>query len=150
MLTKADLRQRMKDLKKQCSEAERERLSVLVMAQAEAHEWFRAAKTVMVYQDFIEKWHREKEIWLPVVEGMDIRLKRYEGADRMRGGALHVMEPDTDVYQEDYDRIDLVLVPGVAFDAGGYRLGRGKGFYDRFLPKVKAPKIGICFPFQFV
>lgn len=159
MLTKADLRQRMKDLKKQCSEAERELLSVLVMAQAEAHEWFRAAKTVMVYhalkdevrtQDFIEKWHREKEIWLPVVEGMDIRLKRYEGADRMRGGALHVMEPDTDVYQEDYDRIDLVLVPGVAFDAGGYRLGRGKGFYDRFLPKVKAPKIGICFPFQFV
>lgn len=159
MLTKADLRQRMKELKRQYDETERGRLSVPVMAQLEAHPLFKAARTVMVYhalkdevrtQDFIEKWHKDKEIWLPVVEGMDIRLKRYEGADRMRGGALQVMEPDTNEYQEDYNRIDLVVVPGVAFDGQGYRLGRGKGFYDRFLPKVKAPKIGVCFPFQFV
>ncbi|MDE7150626.1 MAG: 5-formyltetrahydrofolate cyclo-ligase [Bacteroidales bacterium] len=159
MHTKEELRQQIRIRKRQHDAAALEALSIPVMAQVETHEWFRKARTVMVYhalkdevrtQDFIEKWHREKEIWLPVVEGLDIRLKRYEGAARMRGGALHVMEPDTDEYQEEYDKIDLVLVPGVAFDAAGYRLGRGKGFYDRFLPKVKAPKIGICFPFQFV
>lgn len=159
MLTKEELRQQIKIQKRQYGAAELEALSVPVMAQVEAHPLFQAARTVMVYhalkdevrtQDLIEKWHKEKEIWLPVVEGLDIRLKRYEGADRMRGGALNVMEPDNEAYQEDYGKIDLVLVPGVAFDGQGYRLGRGKGFYDRFLPKVKAPKIGICFPFQFV
>ena len=42
----------------------------------------------------------------------------------------------------------MVVVPGMAFDAQGNRLGRGKGYYDRFLPKVQAYKIGMCFAFQ--
>lgn len=159
MLTKDELRLQIKALKKQYDALALEVLSEPVMAQVEAHPWFVRAQTVLLYhalkdevrtQAFIERWRQEKEIWLPVVEGMDIRLKRYEGADNMRDGALRVQEPDTDEYQEDYDKIDLVIVPGMAFDGDGYRLGRGKGFYDRFLPKVKAPKIGVCFPFQFV
>lgn len=47
------------------------------------------------------------------------------------------------------DEIDLVLVPGLAFDISCNRLGRGRGFYDRFLPLcVKAIKIGLAFDFQ--
>lgn len=159
MQTKSELRAYIRTLKKQYDLPALIALSEPIMAQVEACKWFKQAKTIMAYhalgdevstQSFIEKWHKEKEIWLPVVEGDDIRLKRYEGSERLRDGALRVMEPDTDVYQENYDQIDLVLVPGMAFDAQGHRLGRGKGFYDRFLPKVKAPKIGLCFGFQFV
>ena len=49
------------------------------------------------------------------------------------------------------DAIDLIIVPGVGFDRQGNRLGRGKGYYDRLLPRIpSAYKIGICFPFQLV
>ena len=51
----------------------------------------------------------------------------------------------------DYAAIDFIVVPGVAFDAKGNRLGRGKGYYDRLLPRIpSAYKAGICFPFQLV
>ena len=48
----------------------------------------------------------------------------------------------------DLNKIDVILVPGVAFDRTLNRLGRGKGFYDKILSQTKACKIGICFDFQ--
>ena len=48
------------------------------------------------------------------------------------------------------DDLDLVLVPGVAFNLGGHRLGRGKGFYDRLLQNFSGKKIGVAFDEQIV
>ena len=48
------------------------------------------------------------------------------------------------------DELDLILVPGIAFTPGGLRLGRGAGYYDRFLAGTTAHRIGVCFESQLV
>lgn len=62
-------------------------------------------------------------------------------------GPLGIREPGTGVIPQ---RLDLIVVPGLAFTAAGHRLGRGAGFYDRFLSAVRPDtvKIGVCFDFQ--
>lgn len=62
-------------------------------------------------------------------------------------GAFSVYEP-TNAEKADLTEIDVVIVPGIAFDRSGARVGFGKGCYDRFLKEVKALKIGFCYEFQ--
>ena len=65
-------------------------------------------------------------------------------------GIYGIAEPTGEIFT-DYAAIEFIVVPGVAFDAKGNRLGRGKGYYDRLLPRIpSAYKAGICFPFQLV
>lgn len=98
---------------------------------------------------FIEKWSRSKRIILPVVTGDELELRVYTGPQDLAIGSYSIAEP-TGAPFTDYETIDLAVIPGVAFDRYGHRLGRGKGYYDRLLPQIPAPKVGICFPFQLI
>ena len=77
-----------------------------------------------------------------------MELRHYASREDLEEGAFQIMEPVGEPFIA-FDQIDFALVPGMAFDAAGHRLGRGKGYYDRFLsthPDIY--KIGVCFPFQ--
>lgn len=62
-------------------------------------------------------------------------------------GSYSIDEPDR-LIKADEAHIDTVLVPGIAFGKDGARVGFGKGYYDRFLQRTKAIKVGFCYEFQ--
>lgn len=88
-------------------------------------------------------------VLLPVVVGEEMILRAYEGAESMRQGAFGILEPQGTEFT-DYAAIDLAVVPGRAFTPAGARLGRGRGYYDKFLPLLHCPLIGVCYPWQVV
>lgn len=99
---------------------------------------------------FIERWYRQKRLFLPLVVGDDLRLLRYTGPESLQVGSFGIWEPKPDGEEAKEEEIDLIIVPGVAFDRQCHRLGRGRGFYDRLLTSLNVPKVGICFDFQLV
>lgn len=133
--------------------------SAEILAALEAHPAFRAASTVLLYHslpdevythDFIARWSGRKQVLLPVVTGDDLVLRKYTAPEDLAQGAYGIEEPTGELFT-DYEAIDFIAVPGIAFDRKGNRLGRGKGYYDRLLPRIpSAFKAGICFPFQMV
>ena len=92
-----------------------------------------------------------KTVLLPrVVSDTDMELRQYTGMQDLQAGAFGILEPTGKLFT-DYEKIDVAVVPGMAFDKEGHRLGRGKGYYDRFLRLLpKTYKIGICFSWQLV
>lgn len=133
--------------------------SAEILAALEAHPAFRAAGTVLLYHSlpdevdthgFIARWMDRKRLLLPVVHGDGVLLRQCSNATALAMGRYGIAEPQGQDFT-DYAAIGLAVVPGVAFDRQGNRLGRGKGYYDRLLPYLPtAYKIGICFPYQLV
>lgn len=161
MTTLADekrlLRDEIRRRKALCSADERARQSAWVVEQLRREPLFAAAHCVMLYwplpdepdlRPLIDEALRIKRVMLPVVVGDDMLPVELTATTVWRRGAFGIMEPQGSPCTEP---IDLIVVPGVAFDAAGHRMGRGRGYYDRFLAAMpQVPTIGVAFDFQMV
>ena len=88
--------------------------------------------------------------YFPLTKGEAVTFHKVESLDDLETGNFNVREPKeycSEIFFKK-DKEYLVIVPGAAFDKNGYRIGYGKGFYDKFFAKnkdVKFTKIGVCF-----
>ncbi|WP_352418682.1 5-formyltetrahydrofolate cyclo-ligase [Proteiniborus sp.] len=129
-------------------------------------EQYKNSKYIMCYIDFRNEVRTEeiiksalnegKNIIIPisVVETKQLILSQLMDYDKeLEAGTYGILEPKKEFIREvNPELIDLVLMPGVAFDRRGYRIGYGGGYYDRFLTKIDdpVPKIALAFELQMV
>jgi 5-formyltetrahydrofolate cyclo-ligase len=154
---KKELRRLIRQLKDKQNNEAYFRESAEIMEVVEQLPAFINASTVMAYwsikgevytHDFIKKWSHRKRIILPSVDGDRMNLKLYRrDINLIPGDLFSIPEPDGPLF-DDYESIDMILIPGIAFDHTNNRMGRGKAYYDRFLQSSKAIKTGVCFNFQ--
>lgn len=162
MKSKVHLRERTLSLRNQLSADEREAKGLRIARRLGELWEFKQAKTVLAYASFksevptgmiIRKMLEQgKRVLLPVVERKERRILPIEvrGMEDLVPGYAGIPEPRHVTQPFPPEEIELVLVPGVAFDLDGHRLGYGLGFYDRFLAGLKAslPKIGLAYEIQ--
>ena len=158
MEDKKSIRQEVRRRIKLMSEQTKQQESATVFAAIEATPLFNEVKCIALFAamwdevpttQVLERWRKMgKRVVVPRVESVIMRYYDYH-PDRMTEGAYGIIEPvgDKEVAAED---IDLMIVPARAFTPNGDRLGRGGGFYDKYmaLPGFRAVKYGVAFGCQ--
>lgn len=156
-MEKNEIRRKIKALRQMLSEMEKRSAAEEVFERLENTAAFIMADKILMYHSlpdelfthaFLGKWAGKKRFYLPRVNGVNLEILPYDET-RLELGSFHIEEPtgNETVNPED---IELMVIPAVAYDRRGNRLGRGKGFYDRLLKNSKATKVGVGYEFQLV
>jgi len=160
-MNKAKLRDKHHEMRRAAAAGAEAETEEKMLANLDKMPAFHEAKTIMMYwsksaeapthkivESLLEK---KKKVVLPisVKKSMTLELYAITSTNERVAGPFGVMEPDAEKCRRvEPDEIDVAIVPGVAFDMDGHRLGHGLGFYDRFLKSANCPKIGLCFDVQ--
>lgn len=133
--------------------------SAAIWRKVEALPEFAKASTVLVYMsmkgepqssEFIARWFGRKTLVIPLVKGEQLELREYS-PDALVPGYKGIVEPSLSAPLVEESSIELAIVPGIAFAPSGdgfVRLGHGGGFYDRLLPSLNCPTVGVCYSFR--
>ena len=160
MENKKEIRSRYLEIRNGISSEERAQKSHDIIAKLEELDEFQDAEHILFYYShgsevdvipLINKWTRDKKIYLPkLITKDEFAAMPFSEYDTLTLNKYKIPEPNSKPDEMGSEnKLDLVLVPGVAFDKDGNRLGTGKGFYDRYLKKLKPiPRIGLAFEAQ--
>ncbi len=166
-MTKQALRQRL--LRRLRQQAGKLRLakSLAIAKRLQRLPLYRTARVLMCYVAFDGEVETRPIIQQALADGKRVAVP-ITLAGRKKLIAVEIVDPDRDLTRVGPygiiepkneprrrlrpEKLDLILVPGLAFDARGQRLGRGMGYFDRFLETVPAsvPRVGLAFRFQVV
>lgn len=159
-MDKAQLRKKIINERLQLSPEQVSSKSKKIISTLFSMDFFDKARMIMYYVDMRNEVKTKKAIAETLALGKRVVVPKVKkerhllvveinGLGDLAPGVFGILEPVKEIGTEP-KQIDIVIVPGVAFDKQGYRLGYGGGFYDNFLPKLHfdAMKIAICYEFQ--
>lgn len=159
-MNKDELRDLIRQHKRRMTEAEIQEKSCILTETFLATDAYRKARSIYGYlpynqevrtQNILEQALRDgKTVAIAKCYGPDMRFIQVTDLTRIQKLPRRAPEPIADSPVAD-DPAALVLMPGLAFDAQGHRLGYGGGYYDRFLAaEPHHPTVALCFDFQMV
>ena len=154
MTSKQEFRQLIKERKSKVCPAQHIKEAIMVKEKIEQLQWFNYAQNILSYHSLpdeisthihLNDWYTNKNLYLPRVNELNLEIIKYNPS-QIKIGAFNAYEPiGTPTSPQE---MDLIIVPGIAFDKNGNRMGRGTGYYDKLLTNCNAPKIGIGYDFQ--
>ncbi len=164
---KSTLRRQMRAVRESMPAGQHERESAAIGAAALAHPLVMTAQVVHSFIGTLpgeidtrklvhELLRRRKQVVCPrlLTDSKDLEHRRIASLNDLVKSDLGLWEPATSCPKIDVTKLDIVLVPGLAFDRLGGRLGMGGGYYDRFLEQsqahANAAAIGLCFAQQLI
>jgi 5-formyltetrahydrofolate cyclo-ligase len=160
-LSKSEIRSFVRGLRRKQDSYSITKKSRVIWESLSSSPEYRRARTIAFYasiakegevatSDMIEgSLAQKKKVCLPKVVGDRLEFFDVKTFRDLNEGAFGILEPAGEKVEP--EQIDLIVLPGIAFDVFGNRIGFGRGYYDRFLKKVKnASKVALAFDFQIV
>ena len=157
VVSKEDIRKEILKKRKSLPAHVREDYDRAILSKLKTLEELKEARTILLYCAtngepdvtalFEDLKSIGKRVAFPKVEGSEIVPVAVEGLSCLSPGTFNIPEPTEGEIIEPMD-LDLVVCPGIAFDREGYRVGFGKGYYDRLLERVSAVAVGVAYSFQ--
>jgi 5-formyltetrahydrofolate cyclo-ligase len=156
------LRRQIRELEKQFPAEVRAKDSVRLCAQLRRQSIWREAQCILFFAPLPaepdirslleEALAAGRTVALPrfVEERGEYEVRQVLSLSELKLAHFGILEPGSDWPVMELKQLDFALVPGVAFDATGLRLGRGKGYFDRLLAEVRGHKCGVAFEWQVV
>ena len=160
-MDKKELRRYIREQKRHFTPQQLGEMSLSIMSSLLSHSQIQKADSVLMYHSLPDEVDTHsaldkllamgKKVLLPKVVGdTEMTIHEYTGKESLQPSVPYgILEPTTPELSIINCQLSIAVVPGMAFDRQGHRLGRGKGYYDRFLSQIpNIYKIGVCFPFQ--
>ena len=154
---KIELRARYKKIRKECPPEIKSRLHKKISDRFLGLEEYTSCKTLFTFVSsdievdtiyIIEKALSDgKQVAVPKCTDKTGHMEFYyiNSLNELKTGYFSILEPDTNICKKADSFTGLCIVPGLCFDYQGFRIGFGKGYYDRFLQRFKGTTVGICY-----
>ncbi|KEQ48875.1 5-formyltetrahydrofolate cyclo-ligase [Streptococcus oralis] len=155
---KAELRKKILQEMKTLSQEQKQAMDRDLTERFLQHPFYQEAKVIATYLSFPHEFQTQELIEQALKDGKKVLIPKTYPKGRMEFVVYHpqqlvktsfgLLEPKGDLEVVDPSQIDLIHVPGLAFTTGGYRIGYGGGYYDRYLEHFDGHTMSTIYPCQ--